>query len=512
MSDRGWKQRVPLSGAVLWAAVMLPAAAQAEGVSIVELQEQLQAQQLSSRQLVSRHLEAARRVRHLNAYVTLNEEQALAEADRLDALRREQKILGPLHGIPLVVKDNIHVAGIPSTAGTSALRDFSPPQDAPIIKRLKAAGAIILGKANMHELGFGITSNNYAFGAVGNAYDARYIAGGSSGGTAAAIGAGTVSAGLGTDTGGSVRIPAALNGLVGLRPTMGRYPAGGFSLSSTRGTAGPMAWTVADVALLDAVLSGEENIPEKVDLQTVRLGVPRQYFYEDLDAEVSMAMERVLSVLRQAGVELVEAELEGIGALNGKIGFPIVLYETRKQLPRYLEQHQIPLSVHDLINQIASPDVKQIMQDIFQNQVSEEAYREAREVQRPRLQQLYRDYFAAHRLDAMIFPVTPLPACLIEGSDETVMHNGREVSTFLTYIRNTDPSSNAGIPGLVLPAGCSRMGLPIGLELDGPAGSDRKLLALGDALSALLASSIPGCQPRDAVAQASRSRPSSTSF
>ena len=166
---------------------------------------------------------------------------------------------GSLDRMRIGIKDNVHVAGLPNPAGTAALDGFVPAKDATLVARLRQAGAIIAGKNNLHELAYGITSANGAYGIVENAYDPTLIAGGSSGGTAVAVALGLVDAGIGTDTGGSVRIPAALNGIVGFRPTVGRYPNDGMTLiSTTRDTAGPITSTVADAALLDAILSASD--------------------------------------------------------------------------------------------------------------------------------------------------------------------------------------------------------------------------------------------------------------
>jgi len=184
---------------------------------------------LTSENLV---IEALNRIDQNNdrhAFITIDREGALAQAKHYDQLRANGDTIGPLHGIIVAVKDNIHVAGLPNTAGTLALKDFIPDKDATVIRRLKEAGAIIIGKTNMHELAYGITSDNKTFGSVGNAISGTFIAGGSSGGTPTAVALNMATIGLGTDTGGSVRIPASLNGLVGFRPSINRYLSEGLT-------------------------------------------------------------------------------------------------------------------------------------------------------------------------------------------------------------------------------------------------------------------------------------------
>jgi mandelamide amidase len=190
--------------------------------------------------------------------------------------------------------------------------------------------------------------------------------------------------------------------------------------------------------------------------------------------------------LREAGVDIVEADLPDIASRNATVSFPVVLYETRSALQSFLDTSGVSLTLAELHARIASPDVRELVGLAINGHVSQPDYQHALCVERPRLQQVYSEYFATHRVAAILFPTTPLPACPIAGSDQNVMLNGRSVPTFATFIRNTDPASNAGIAAISIPAGSSRAGLPIGMELDGPAGSDRRLLAIAAAIEAII--------------------------
>ena len=474
--------------ALAGAGTHLPLAAALPQAPIATLQRMMADGELSSEQLTTQALEAIIRREELNAFIFVDRRGALARAREADRRRGLDVALGPLHGIPVAVKDNIHVAGMPNTAGTPALESFVPDEDAPVAARLKAAGAIVLGKNNMHELAFGVTSKNAAFGAVGNACDPRFIAGGSSGGTAVAVAAGMAVAGVGTDTGGSSRIPAALNGIVGFRPTVGRYPSEGLTrLSSTRDTAGPMGRSVADVALLDAVLAGDATEFSAANLRGLRLGVPRDYFYDGLEPVVGRRVEALLGALRRAGAVLVEANLEGVSELNQAVSFPVVLFETGPLLRDYLAENLPGRTLEALAGSIASPDVKSILAGVVEAATPESAYRQAIARDRPLLRAAYAEYFARHRVAAVIFPTTPLTARPLSETGETVELNGQQVPTFPVYIRNTDPGSNAGIPGLSIPVAGAPGEMPVGVEIDGPEGSDRQLLAIGAAIEALAA-------------------------
>ncbi len=457
-------------------------------LTVTQAVEALRAGDLKAEDYATALLARCRAHADLKAFTTLDDAQALEAARAADRKRASGAALGPLHGLPIVLKDNIDTTALPTTAATPALRQHRPKADAPIATALFREGAVLLGKNNMHELAFGITSNNAAFGAVGNPYDKTLIPGGSSGGTGAAVAARMAPAGLGSDTGGSVRIPAALCGISGLRPTVGRYSTRGMvPISSTRDTAGPMARSVADLILLDSVITGESTVVRPARLDEVRLGVPRGYFFENLDPALALVIDDALDKLREAGVALVEADIPDLAKLNDAISFPIALYETSQTLPRYLKESGSDLSLPDVVKAIASPDVKGIFETFIlgSKAIPADVYQGAISTGRPTLQLAYREYFWRRKVAAMIFPTTPLPARPI-GQDAEVEISGKKYPTFPTYIRNCDPGSNAGIPGLSLPAGLTKDGLPVGIELDGPAGSDRALLAIGLALEPVL--------------------------
>jgi len=243
-----------------------------------------------------------------------------------------------------------------------------------------------------------------------------------------------------------------------------------------------MGRTVADVALLDAVET--LTTPARpARLRGLRLGVPRNPFWQDLDPEVAAVMEDALHRLRALGVVLVEVDVPGVVTLDQQAGFPIALFEANLDIPAYLAAEGNGITFDDIQRQIASPDVAGAIAAARGGAIPQAVYEHALNVVRPELQALYASYFADNGVAAMVFPTTVLPARPI-GQDQTVELNGRQVDTFTTYIRNTDADAVAGIPGLALPAGRTRSGLPVGMELDGPMGSDRLLLSVGLALEA----------------------------
>ncbi|KQW64928.1 indoleacetamide hydrolase [Variovorax sp. Root411] len=420
----------------------------------------------------------------LNGYVAFDAEALRAQARDADARIAAGEDL-PLLGVPVALKDNIDAAGLPCSAGTRALLGLHPARDAELVQRLREAGALIAGKANMHELALGITTRNDVTGASRNPWNPERIPGGSSGGSGVVVAAGLVPAAIGTDTGGSVRVPAALCGLVGLRPTVGRVSGRGIApISLTRDTAGPIARSVEDCALLDRVLTGSIQPVVAASLQGVRLGIPGPGFWDDLEAGVRDVAQDAVDRLRAAGAQFVEVPLPALAAFNEAAGFPIALYEFVRDMADYLRSAERGVDLASLVEAVGSPDVAAIVRPLIgDGAVPAAVYLQALQTRRE-LQAVYAEAFAAHGIRALVFPTTPLTAAPI-GHDETVKLNGRDCPTFPTFIRNTDPGSNAGIPGVTLPAGLAG-GLPVGLALDGAANSDRGLLSLALAVEAVL--------------------------
>jgi indoleacetamide hydrolase len=454
-------------------------------LTITQALDGLASRRFSAREYAEALIGRCEDQKSLNALVSHDWTKLLAAADAVDASGKAGKDLG---GIPLCLKDNINTGILPTGAATGALANHIAKAPAGVAKALFDAGALLGASGNMHELAFGISSNNGVTGAVRNPWNPTMIPGGSSGGVAAAVAARMMPGGVGTDTGASVRLPASLCGLVGFRPTVGRYPGDGIvPISHTRDTAGPITRTVADTQLLDRVMAGSSGGTGPATLSGLRLGVPRGYFFDTLDPAVAANAEASLEALRKSGVILIEADIPDIGALDAAVSFPVVLYEFMQDLPRYLRDSGLDLTMQDILDGIGSPDVKGLVaSQLGSGAMPEAVYRKAIDEDRPKLQAAYADYFKAHQVEAIIFPTAPLAARPI-GDDETVDLNGERVPTFPTFIRNTDPGSNAAIPGISLPSGLSPDGLPLGMELDGPALSDDRLLSIAAAVESVFA-------------------------
>lgn len=430
----------------------------------------------------------------LNAFISLRAELVLEAARECDLKRRSGARLGRLHGLPVAIKDSVNTRQLPTTAGSPALRHFQATQDAPLVRILRDQGAVLLGKTNMHELSWGYTSNNAAYGAVRNPYDPTRIAGGSSGGSAASVAFRMTPLGVAEDTEGSIRVPAALCGTVGFRPSTGRYPNDGTApTTAVFDQLGPHARSVDDLLLFDAVVTGSGPVAATPSLRGIRLGIIRPYFWKPLDPEVERIAERALDGLRRAGAKLIEGELPELQKLIGLITRQVQFHDFRPTMTAYLRRYEAGLSFEELITR-SSPTMRRIGESMIElggrNFVSDQEYQQILAVHLPALRAMYRDYFMRSRVSAIVFPACILPAPLLQSpaqeEDWHVQVDGEILPFDVAISRNIAPGSTAGLPGLVLPAGLTRDGLPVALEFDGPAGCDPQLLSLGLALEAEL--------------------------
>jgi indoleacetamide hydrolase len=445
--------------------------------------------ELRAEEYALRLLERQRALKFLNAFTWVDEARVLEAARAVDDRRRKGASLGALGGLPVIVKDNIDVAGTPTAAASASFRDNIAQRHAPVVQRLFEQGAVFFGKANMHELAGGGTCSNPATGFVGNPYDPQRVPGGSSGGTAAAIAARIVPAGLGTDTAGSVRIPSALCGTAGLRPSVfgGKLYSdeGVLPLAVDLDTVGPMARTVADLALLHSAITGKASLPPP-DLSGVRLGVPRNPYWEGLDAEVARLAEDALTRLRAAGATLVDIETSSYYPLASEVYGTLVNYGLKSDLGPYLQQIGSKLRPADIAAAIASKDTRAMFERALSMSFSRDQMDAARGELRAKVEGAYRELLRSQGLAAIVFPTQPMAAPPISPdgdlpSDEIEI-NGKPVNKGLIFIRNTHVTCALGVPGLAIPAGLTSQGLPVGLELDGLAGQDSELLALGMAV------------------------------
>lgn len=528
MSDTSRRDFFKTTGAVSAATLMggtsLSACGGSSGVTPLSVQEQLnltatqvlaayKAESLTATAYVSTLIARAKALSELNAMIYIDEAGAMAAAKQVDADRAAGKSLGALAGLPIVVKDNINTQAMKTTGGTSTLRNFQPKTNAPSVQKLIDAGAIILGKTHLHEWAFGITNTNFTLGIdpitkeatrpAKNPYDTSRIPGGSSGGNGVAIAARFAPAGLGTDTGGSTRVPASFCGVAGFRPSVGegagkgrRYPdtaTDALPISTTRDTVGPMGRTVADIALLDAVITGGA-VPTAKTLKGLKVGIPAA-FWAGLDDSVKPVADAAKKKLADAGVVFVEADLTGIMALNDAVSFPIALHEPIAAIPAYLIANKAPVTtVAQVQAGLASPDVVGAFGAIAGDVLAGPYAAAMVPVTggRAQLQKLYKDYFAAQGVECVLFPTTLLAAPKIDAvnGSKTLSYTvggieQKDKDTFGTSIRNTDPCTNAGIPSLSIPAGLTGGGLPVGMQIDGPLGSDVNLLAIGMGMEAV---------------------------
>ncbi|MCB2226113.1 MAG: amidase [Desulfarculaceae bacterium] len=486
---------LPAMGATVFASGQAGATA---GLPVYLLEEKIRQGKLTASKLVEIYLERIAKYggkKGLNCYITLAGQQALARAKKLDAMAAHHKFAGPLHGIPVAVKDNLDTMEIVTTGGSKILAQWRPPQDAYAVARLQQAGAIILGKTNMHEFAFGITTNNPHYGPCRNPYDQTRIPGGSSGGSAAAVAADLCAAALGTDTGGSVRIPSALCGVVGLKPTLGLVGRGGMMyLSFTRDCIGPITRSVSDAAIvLEAIAGKDARDPEsgrgpakipnysafaKTGLKGKKFGLPKNYFFDNISPDTAKVIDQAIKLVEKQGGQVKEVEVKHMDLVTSA-GFNIVLSEAVYLMEDYLRAFDPKASIDKYLDQMG-PDVKGVLGSQKGTPKSKPVpgWVYSRSLRKERGLIIAGMAQALDGLDGLLTPTTPLPAAKI-GEDVDTTLNGKKVNTFLTFIRNCDPISVAGFPAITVPAGFSGNGLPIGLQIIARPWEEMSLLSLG---------------------------------
>lgn len=408
----------------------------------------------------------------LNAFITITAEQALAEARTLEAEQQRGKWRGPLHGVPIALKDNIDTAGVRTTAASALFADRVPAEDAEVVRRLKAAGAISLGKLNLHEFAAGGTTVVTYFGAVRNPWKRDRSTGGSSGGSAAAVAARLCYGALGSDTGGSIRQPAAHCGIVGFKPTYGRVSNRAvIPLSWSLDHVGPMCRTVADAAMMLQAIAGydpgdtttvDAPVPEYVaalEMKTssFRLGVPRALFYDKLDPEIAAAIHKAIDVLRKLTAGVRDVSLPAVADLPSIVGPEMYAYHA---------------SYFAKTPQLYQPATRKRLERAKDTPAA--TYIQARrEVER--LRRAVGSVFST--VDLLITPTSRIPPYTLE---EALKRDNEEI-TPVPMLGNTGPFNIFGLPTISVPCGFSSAGLPIGMQISGPAFGESKVLALAHA-------------------------------
>lgn len=415
--------------------------------------------------------------RSLEAYITNTGEQAFAAAQTPH--KRDATLL--LQGIPFAVKDNIDVAGIPTTAGTPRLKQHIPTINSGIWQNLASQGALLFGKASMHELAYGVTGQCTGSPTALNPCNNHHLAGGSSSGTASAVAAGFVPVGLGTDTGGSVRIPAAVCGIFGFRPTTGRYPNDGIVLiSPTRDTAGIMARNIEDILLLDGIITGKNHsVPTvKTTPQLIKFALPK-HAWENIDTEVEHILLNCLYLLQKAGYTVIHTNADIYGGLTDEllsVATTIPAAETLDAIANYLKETHSTATVEDVIQNIASQDVRNVLLPLIDTPIPHHIYHEALTKQK-NLRELANKVHRKLDVDAVITPTTITTAAPVD-INNYININGTDIPTFQAYIRNTASAPVLGRPSITIPVGKTSKGLPVGLMLDGFPNDDVPLLQI----------------------------------
>jgi aspartyl-tRNA(Asn)/glutamyl-tRNA(Gln) amidotransferase subunit A len=438
-------------------------------LSISEAAELLRQKQISPVDLASACLDRIERLNPvLNAFITVTHESAMAQARLAEEEIQRGQWRGPLHGIPIGLKDLIDTVGVRTTCGSALFADRIPTEDAFVVQRLKSAGAVLIGKQNLQEFAYGGTSASSHFGAVHNPWNPKHIAGGSSGGSAAAVAAGMCFAAIGSDTGGSIREPAAFCGIVGLKPTYGRVSTRGvFPLSWSLDHVGPLCRNVRDAALmLEAIAGYDAQDATCVDWHTelyanalssktdFRIGLVRQPFFADLDPDIELATNEAIEVLRNLSSQVMEVELPPVPT---GVQAPEV-YAVHKNYYANSPELYRPW-MRERLAQAAAADTAAYVTDRFALE---------------RVRRTVNDVFA--EVDLLITPTTPVPPITIEAASNMSPNPAGEV-----WLRNTRPFNAYGLPTISIPCGFTSAGLPIGLQIAGPRFEEGRVLSFANA-------------------------------
>jgi aspartyl-tRNA(Asn)/glutamyl-tRNA(Gln) amidotransferase subunit A len=441
--------------------------------SIRQLAPLLQRKQISPLEITRICLERIEKLNPaLNAFITVISDSALAAARHAEAEIARGEWRGPLHGVPMAIKDLIDTAGVHTTAASALLANHIPTEDAEVVRRLREAGAVIVGKNNLHEFAYGGSSLVSHFGAVHNPWAIEHIAGGSSGGSAAAVAAGLCYASIGTDTAGSIREPAALCGCVGLKATYGRVSARGvIPLSWSLDHVGPLATTVADAAIILQAIAGYDradtttaDVPVadyvsacQESARSLRVGTLRSYFCDDLDPEVAAAFEQAVAIVKMLVAEMNDVQLDVPTDRTLQAAESYAYHaESVNKTPELYEP--------ETLRRIRSGAAVSAADYIQRRRELDEARR------------AIRDAFAG--VDLLITPTMPMPAPKI---DDLLTNPDALRPAELKLLRNTRPFNVWGLPAISVPCGFTNAGLPMGLQIVGPAWREDLVLRLASA-------------------------------
>jgi aspartyl-tRNA(Asn)/glutamyl-tRNA(Gln) amidotransferase subunit A len=415
----------------------------------------------------------------LNAYITVCDGQAREVAQAAEKMIRAGYHLGPLHGIPIALKDNIYTRGVRTTAGARILADFVPDEDATVTARLKRAGAVIVGKTNMHEFAWGGTTDNPHYGTCRNPWNPERFPAGSSGGSGAAVAARTCLGALGTDTGGSIRLPSSVNGIAGIRPTIGRVSNHNVvPLAWTMDTVSPMARTVEDVVLMFDVIAGHDPLDDGTaqvavadyrgelarGIRGLRIGLIRDYSLSHVQPAVGTTVRAALETLESLGAEVEEI---AIGSIHGNISAQLTIESCE---PSTYHQEWLRTRAGEY-----GEDVRTLLE-------LGELYLATHYLQAQRYRSVLRKEFldGFKRVDVFVTPTLPFTATPC-GATTVIIENGREEDMLSAIMQFTGVPSLAGLPALSVPVGFDGDGLPVGMQVIGRPFDEATLFRLGHA-------------------------------